>query len=57
VYLRKERILGPKKEEVTGGGGKLHNEELYNLFCSPNIIMVWRMKWAGYVACMGDLRN
>jgi hypothetical protein len=32
------RILGPKRDEVTGGWRKLHNEELHNLFSSPSII-------------------
>jgi hypothetical protein len=32
------RIFGPKRDEVTGDWRKLHNEELHNLFSSPNII-------------------
>jgi hypothetical protein len=32
------RIFGPKRDEVTGGWRKLHNEELHNLFSSPGII-------------------
>jgi hypothetical protein len=32
------RISGPKRDEVTGGWGKLHNEELQNVYSSPNII-------------------
>jgi hypothetical protein len=32
------RIFGPKREEVTGDWRKLHNEELHNLYSSPNII-------------------
>jgi hypothetical protein len=32
------RIFGPKRDEVTGGWRKLHNEELRNLYFSPNII-------------------
>ena len=32
------RIFGPKKDEVTGERQKLHNEELNDLYCSPNIV-------------------
>jgi hypothetical protein len=42
------RIFGSKRDEVTGGWRKLHNEELHNLYSSPNIIGVIksrRMKW------------
>ena len=49
------RIFGPKRDGVTGGRRKLHNEELNDLYCSPNIVWVikWRrMRWAGHVACM-----
>jgi hypothetical protein len=50
------RIFGPKRDEVTGGWRKLHNEELHSLFSSPNIIRMFksrRMRWAGHVARMG----
>jgi len=55
VVLR--RIFGPRRDEVTGEWKRLHNEELNDLYCSPNIVRVikWRrMRWAGHVACMGD---
>jgi hypothetical protein len=45
---------------VTGGWRKLHNEELHNLYSSPNIIRIIRsrrMRWAGHVARMGEKRN
>ena len=54
------RIFGTKSDEVTGGWRKLHNEELNDLYCSPNIILLIRsrrMRWAGHVACMGDRRG
>jgi hypothetical protein len=54
------RIFGPKRDEVTGDWRKLHNEELHNLYFSPNIIRMIksrRMRWAGHVARMGDKRN
>jgi hypothetical protein len=44
------RIFGPKRDEVTGGCRKLHNEELHGLYSSPSIIRVIkarRMRWAG----------
>jgi hypothetical protein len=49
-------IFGPKRDEMIGGWGKLHNEELYNLYSSPSIIRIIksrRMRWAGPVACIG----
>jgi hypothetical protein len=54
------RIFGPKRDEVTGGWRKLHNEELHNLYSSPSIIRVIksrRMRWAGHAARMGESRN
>ena len=52
--------MGPKRDEVTGEWRKLHNEELNDLYCSPNIFRVikWRrMRWAGHVARMGEWRG
>jgi hypothetical protein len=49
------RILGPKRDEVTGEWRKLHNEELHDLY-SPTVVRVIksrRMRWAGRVAWMG----
>jgi hypothetical protein len=54
------RIFGPKRGELTGKWIKLHNEELHALYYSPSIIRVIksrRMRWAGYVARMGEKRN
>jgi hypothetical protein len=54
------RIFGPKTDEVTGDWRKLHNEELHNLYSSPNIIRMItsrRMRWAGHVARMGAKKN
>jgi len=51
------RIFGPRSDEVTGEWRRLHNEELNDSYCSPNIVRVikWRrMRWAGHVARMGD---
>jgi hypothetical protein len=51
------RIFGPKRDEVTGGWRKLHNEELHNLYPSPRMIKSRRMSWAGHVARMSETRN
>jgi hypothetical protein len=53
-------IFGPKRDEVTGEWRKLHNEELHNLYSSPDIIRhvkSRRMRWAGHVAHMGEERK
>ena len=53
-------IFGPKRDEVTGEWRRLHNEELNDLYSSPNIIRVIksrRMRWAGHVARMGEGRG
>jgi hypothetical protein len=54
------RIFGPKRDVVTGELIKLHNEELHNLYSSPDIIIqdtTRRMRWAGHVARMGEERK
>jgi hypothetical protein len=54
------KIFGSKKNEVMGGWRGLHNEELHNLYFSPNIIRIIlsrRMRWADHVARMGAKRN
>ena len=54
------RIFGSKRDEVTGEWRKLHNEELNDLYCSPNIFRVIksrRMRWAGHVARIGERRG
>jgi hypothetical protein len=42
VVLR--RIFGPKRDEVTGGRIIFHNEELHNLYFSPNIIRITKSR-------------
>jgi hypothetical protein len=54
------RIFGPKRDEVAGDCRRLRNEELHNLYSSPDIIRQVKsrgMRWAGHVACVGEERK
>jgi hypothetical protein len=54
------RILGPKKDEVTGEWRKLHKEKLRDLYPSPSKIRMVKsrkMRWKGHVARMEEKRN
>jgi hypothetical protein len=54
------RIFGPKRDQVTGEWRKLHNKELHDLYSSPSVIKIIklrRMRWAGHAARMGEERN
>jgi hypothetical protein len=53
------RIFGPKRDRVTGGWRKLHNDELHNLYSSPSINRIMKLRRrmrAGHVARMGEKR-
>jgi hypothetical protein len=55
-----KRIFGPKRDEVIGGWRKLHNDELYNLYSSSNIIRMIKsrmMRWARKATRMVEKRN
>jgi hypothetical protein len=54
------RVFGPKRDYVTGEWRKLHNEELNDLYSSPNIIRVIksrRMRWTVLLECMGERKE
>jgi len=54
------RIFVPKRDEVTGEWRRLHNEELNDFYCSPDIVRVIksrRMRWTGHVARIGEERG
>ena len=54
------RVVGSRRDEVTGEWRKLHNEKLNYLYCSPNIVRVIksrRMRWAWHVAHVGEGRG
>jgi hypothetical protein len=54
------RIFGPKRDEVTGELRKLHNEELHDLYSSPSIIRIVKvrwLRWAGHAARMGGRKE
>jgi hypothetical protein len=58
-YRVLRRIFGPKRDEMTGEWRKLHNEELRDLYSSPSIIRIIKlrkMRWAGHVARMKEKR-
>jgi hypothetical protein len=54
------RIFGPRRDKVAGDWRKLHNEELHNLYFSPNRIRMIKsrgMRWTGHVTRMREMRN
>jgi hypothetical protein len=62
VALFRDSAIGTwtKRDDATGESRRLHNEELHDLYSSPNIVRVIksrRMRWAGNVACMGEKRG
>jgi hypothetical protein len=54
------RIFGPRREALAGGWRRLHNKEHHNFNSLPNISRVMksrRMRWAGYISRMEEIRN
>jgi hypothetical protein len=59
-YMVLRRIFGPRRDKVTGGWRRSHNEELNDLYSSPKILRVItsrRMRWVGHVAHMVEERG
>ena len=55
-----KRIFGPRRDQVTEEWRRLHNEDLNDLYASPNIVLVIKSRrtgWAGHVARMGEVRR
>jgi hypothetical protein len=55
-----QESIWAKRDEIIGGWSKLHNKELHDLYSSPNIVRMLksrRMRWAGYVARIGEKKN
>jgi hypothetical protein len=52
-------MFGPKRDNARGSWRKVHNEELHNLYYSPDIRVIKsrRIRWTGHVALMGEMRN
>ena len=53
------RTFGPKRDEVTGEWRKLRNEKIKDLYCSPNIVRVIKLRRirTGHVARMGERKG
>jgi hypothetical protein len=54
------RIFVPKRDKVTDGRRKLHNEKLHNMYSSPNVIRMIKsreIRWAEHIARIGEKRN
>jgi hypothetical protein len=54
------RIFGPRRDEGRGEWRKLHNEQLDDVYCSPNTVRVIksrRMRWTGHVTRMGERKG
>jgi hypothetical protein len=47
-------VIGPKRDEVTGGWRKTHSEDLHNLYPSPNIIGLIKSRWAEHAVYVGQ---
>jgi hypothetical protein len=60
IRLETSTHFSPKRDEVTGGWRKLHNEELHNLYSSASTVGMIKprwVRWAGHVARMWPKRN
>jgi hypothetical protein len=57
IFIEHKLVVFENGLQVAGNWPTLRNEELHNLYASPNVPRAIRMRWEGHAACMVDMRN